>query len=272
MTLSVKDTPIARKKTEQWIKPLVQREQASIELICFPFAGGGTIPYQAWGPLLSTDVNLSAVLLPGREVRIQQAPESCINIVCDAIVRELLQRHLTKTSDRDKKWVFFGHSMGSMLAYEVARRLQHQQVSIQALMVSGRQAPHLHFGGTVHSASDEVLIQEIKRFGQTPDIVFDDPEMRRLILPMLRADYTLLENYRVPAIAALDCPLLTCTGEGDAEVTPAQIQRWDELAKGGAQHQIFPGDHFYLLKPSTRQQLLDAINAYLATLSHSNDQ
>lgn len=252
-------------KSEQWIQSLVKQEDALIELICFPFAGGGTMTYQVWGELLCPQINLSAVLLPGREVRIKQMPEDDIDRVCDTIKNEILDKYASKSI------AFFGHSMGSMLAYEVGRRLQEQHdFLLKCLIVSGRQAPHLHFGGDFHRSSDEVFIQELKRFGQTPDIVFEDHEMRKLILPMLRADYSLLENYRLQKLVQLSCPLLTCAGKEDTEVTPEQIQCWQDLVCEKIQHEVFSGDHFYLMSPQAQCQLVSVVNDYLLGLDVKN--
>ena len=246
---------IEPKRSDQWVQSLLKKEQATIELICFPFAGGGISTYQSWGRLLSSNINLSAVLLPGREIRIQQAPESDMDKVCDSIINEILTRY------SQKRLVFFGHSMGSILAYEVARRLQQDhKVFLKAFIASGHQAPHLYFGGHFHCASDDDFIQELKRFGQTPDIIFEDAEMRSLFLPMLRADYALFENYQLETPVELHCPLLTCTGKMDSEVTPKQIQSWQDLTSVKAQHQILPGDHFYLMDTVSRDQLINIIN------------
>ncbi len=219
--------------------------------------------YQPWRNSFPDTIDISAVLLPGRELRIKEIPEMDVDIVCEAIVCEILKKY-----SRQTPLVFFGHSMGSMLAYDVARRLQcNHQRKLAALLVSGRRSPCLSAISQFHKSSDAELIAEINRFGRMPDVLLEDDEMRNLILPMIRADYCLLETYRLEAPIQLDCPLATFTGKDDADVSPEQIQQWQELSTNKVQHHVLEGDHFYWLVPSVGQQLTALINQYISGIN-----
>jgi len=242
----------------EWVKPLRDEGNAT-HLVCFPFAGGGVGPYRPWTAEISSAIDISAVLLPGREQRLLESPIGCPTSVCEAITRELLGVIKPGT-----KIVFFGHSMGSLLAYDIAVRLKKQHnIDIAMLIASGRQAPHVNLGGDIHKSDEQTFIRELKRMGGTPDIVFEDDELRGLVIPMLRSDYQILETYAPEKFELLDCPILTCTGDVDTEVSPDELAGWSELTHNAVIHEVFSGDHFYLTDNIQRNRLTSVIEHYI---------
>lgn len=227
-------------KSHPWLKCFRPQPTARTRLVCFPFAGGGANIYRRWPDVFPTNLEIHAVQLPGREARLQEDCAQTAADVSNAVIAELLGL------SRQLPLILFGHSMGSLLAYDAALRLKtHYAQEPRALCVSGRQAPHVRFGGSLHLQPDARLIEEIKRFNGTPAAVFEDTEMRNIVLPMLRGDYKLLETYRAPA-GVLTCPIITCIGDRDSEAAPGQMKAWCELTQGPCSHQVLPGGHFYI--------------------------
>jgi surfactin synthase thioesterase subunit len=218
-----------------------------IILLCFPFAGGGANVFRSWSQCAGANIEVYGVALPGREARISETNIGCADTLCNAIVAELVNRFLHRPI------VFFGHSMGSMLAYEVAVRLQTRYNWIpQALFASGRQAPHKKMGGNFHTAPEEVFIRELKRLNGTPDSIFEDPEMKNIVVSILRADYQLIETYKNENPTRLNAPIVTCCGDNDPEVHPDEMTHWSELTSHPCTHHLFEGGHFFL-QPKARE-------------------
>lgn len=224
-----------------WIKCLGARPTARLRLVCFPYAGGGINVFKRWPQFFSQNVEVYAVHLPGRESRFNESFVDTMREAIDSIAMELAQY-------RKQPIAFFGHSMGSLLAYEVARVLNDEyDWSLEALIISGRRPPHIYTGGDLHKKPDAEFIAEICRYNGTPPEVFADSELRELFLPILRSDYTILENYRHIPGAMLNCPMAACAGKKDAEFAPVkELQAWRELTAGPFTFRLFEGDHFYL--------------------------
>jgi medium-chain acyl-[acyl-carrier-protein] hydrolase len=248
------------KPSNSWIKSFSKGNvDPEIKLICFPFAGGGANVYRFWPSLIVKHVDVCAISLPGRESRILEKNVSNSDEVCNAIVAELIANYW------HKPLVFFGHSMGSMLAYEVAIKLQEDYGWIPKLLIaSGRQAPHKKIGGNFHQQPDDIFINELKRLNGTPSAIFEDAEMRKIVLSILRADYTLLETYRMKANTLLRAPIVTCCGMDDPEVEVYDMAFWSELTAIGCTHHTFDGDHFYL--NANVQALTQLINSLIDSL------
>ncbi len=240
-----------------WLKSFSKTNQKpKLTLVCFPYAGGGANIYRNWPTSLNEDIEVKAVSLPGREARILEKNITSADEACDAIAQELLTQHWSQPL------VFFGHSMGSMLAYEVAIRLQENyNWAPKMLFVSGRQAPHKKLGGNFHLAPDNIFIEELKRLNGTPSSIFEDEEMRLIALAILRADYKLLETYKIKSTVALRAPIITCCGNNDPEVKTSEMNDWAELTSVSCHHHIFDGGHFYLSEKI--KELTGLINSQL---------
>lgn len=225
----------------QWLKCFQPSHAPKLRLICFPFAGGGANFYRRWPDFFAHDIEIHAVQLPGRETRLREPCVGSAAEVADAVTFEIT------SLERKAPVAFFGHSMGTILAYEVARRLMERyNHEPKIVFASGRQAPLTPSLGNFHAQSDDIFIAEIKRLNGTPDEVFEDAEMRRIVLPMLRSDYKILETYRMQQGARLTCPIVTCVGDVDDEATVTGMSSWNALTNGPWIGKSFSGDHFYL--------------------------
>ena len=241
----------------KWIKCLSPRSAPRLRLICFPYAGGGINVYKRWPPFFSKDIEVHAVHLPGRESRYKEGFAKTMNEVAKSVASELAQY-------RKQPLAFFGHSMGAIVAYEVARTLKKKyDWELEALIVSGRRPPHIYTGGDLHKQPDQVFISEICRYNGTPPEVFADTELRQLFLPILRSDYTILENYEYMPSDVLSCPIAACAGEKDAKFAPAEeLEAWKDLSSGPFTFHVFEGDHFYLNE--SVEQLTDFVKKCLS--------
>ncbi|MFJ9413786.1 thioesterase II family protein [Streptomyces sp. NPDC101227] len=221
-----------------------------MRLICFPHAGGTAQLYHGWRALLPQDVELLAVRYPGRQDRFTEPCAERMDDLADAI-DAALEPYL------DRPLALFGHSMGSSVAYEVALRLEKRGIVPRRLLVSGRAAPHRAERTELHKSDDETLIAEVRRLGNVDAEAYDIPELRELLLPALRADYRLLENYRPRHPARVRAPITAYTGDDDPHCAVDDARSWSELTAPGAfDVRSFRGDHFYLV-PRERELLAD---------------
>lgn len=229
--------------TNPWIKTQSTNPDPRLRLFCFPYAGGAASTYRTWYQHLPSNVQVCAVQLPGRENRIREKPFTSVHGVVQALLPNLLPY-------LDKPFAFFGHSMGTLLAYELAQQLQqrHGQTPMH-LFVSGRRAPFLPDPDpSLHTLpTDEVFLAELhQRYENIPAIIFEDQELRELFVPLLRADFELVETYQFTKGTPLPYPVITFGGLDDARASRAELQAWQELTQSDFDLHMLPGGHFYL--------------------------
>lgn len=224
-----------------WFPMLRRVSPECLRLFCFPYAGGGTSVYGNWGQHLSDDVSLFGVQLPGRERRFREAPLDRAVEVVDRLCQEIIPF-------LDCPCVFFGHSIGALLAYELTCRLQEQNRPLPAhLIVSGKAAPHRpRSASPIHQLPDDEFIAELRTYAGTPEEVLRDRELMRLLLPTLRADFALAETYEFTSRAPLRCPITALGGQGDPWVCEDDLTAWRMLAAETFEWKLFDGDHFFL--------------------------
>ncbi len=219
--------------------------QPSLRLFCFPFAGGGARVYSTWPDHLPREVELCAVQLPGRERRFNESPYSRLT----DLVRDLAPVLVPHT---DVPYAFFGHSMGALVAFTLARELRRMNVpGPELLMVSGSRAPQRPDPDPpIHALPDDEFLLELRELNGTPEEVLRNDELLQLLLPVLRADFAACETYEYVPEAPLSCPIVAFGGIDDAEVPQEAVAAWSEQTTRACSLQMFPGDHFYLLDQS----------------------
>ncbi|MFF8973061.1 thioesterase II family protein [Streptomyces sp. NPDC014995] len=244
------------------------RDVCRIRLVCFPQAGGGTLAYRPWMPELAPDVEVLPVVLPGRDSRYGEPPISDLAQLARAAAEGL--RPVLFDQEHDVPYAFFGHSLGAVLAYETARILSDKHHPPALLIVSGSAPPHRAATAVrpCHTLPDEEFLTEVVRLGGIADAALDEPELVRMMFPVLRADFTAAETYVHATAAPLDCPLVVYVGDTDAGVRRAQLTEWDRATNvRPVRHRVFEGDHFYLddarrpLLRALRDDLQEAVNA-----------
>lgn len=224
-----------------WLQRLAPRPDAPRRLFCFHHAGGGAAAFRLW-PARLPEFDVCAVQLPGRANRFAEEPLTDIRDVVDALA-PVLQPLL------DRPYVFFGHSMGTMIACALAQRLHALGAPLpQRLFVSGRQPPHRPFPEwSMHGLTDAQAIEAVQRhFGGLPAEVLATPELVEMMLPTLRADFALLESHRPAAAAPLPLPIVALGGVDDTCASVERMQAWQDYSAQPLVQRRIPGGHFYL--------------------------
>jgi len=232
--------------------------QARLRLFCFPYAGGTTAIYQDWPDLLPSSVEVCPVQLPGRGMRYADPLIPAAQPLVADLATALLP-HL------DRPYALFGHSMGAILAFEMARLLRREgQPRPVRLLVAGRRAPDLPLPyAPVHALPDPDFIDELRRLNGTPAEVLQHQELMQMVLPMLRADFAVVETYSYIPEPPLDCPISAFGGSQDSRTSFETLEAWSRQTKAGVTVRILPGHHFFINQERTA--LLQAIARDLPT-------
>jgi medium-chain acyl-[acyl-carrier-protein] hydrolase len=226
-------------------------QNAALRLFCFPYAGGGVTAFRNWPHSLPVTVETHILDMPGREARIREPGfvqvESLVRAV-DVAIRPYLQQ----------PFVFFGHSMGALVSFEVARMLRRQHsIEPRALFLSGRGAPQLPIELTTYNLPHDEFIQDLRLKGGTPEEVLTHPELLDLLIPVLRSDFQLCQTYEYHDEPPLTCQITALGGLNDEFVPREDLEQWREQTSGPFQVRMFPGDHFFL--HSAQLQLLQML-------------
>jgi surfactin synthase thioesterase subunit len=225
---------------------------AARQLFCFPHAGGGPSFFRLWRASLEPEIAVRRVQLPGREERLEDPPfrrvAELVEPLCTALEPCL-----------DQPYALFGHSMGAVIAYEVARWFSGpSKAAPSRLIVSGRRAPGLASGRRPLTAlADGEFIAEVGRLNGIPPEVLGEPELLDMLLPALRADFELAETYQPLAGDRLSCPVVAYLSKDDPETDYEGVLRWREVTTGEFSMRVFRGDHFYL--KAGRADVLNAV-------------
>jgi medium-chain acyl-[acyl-carrier-protein] hydrolase len=222
-----------------WINCLKPNPSAELRLFCLPYAGGNAMTYRTWGNYLPTTVEVCPVELPGRGKLIKLFPYSRIESLVEALA-ENIQPYL------DKPFAIFGHSMGGLISFELARFLLSQfNLSPVHLFISAVKAPQIpSTEKPVSELSDAELIDKIRRLNGTPEQVLANAELMQLFIPVIRADYSILDNYIYTRQAAFNFPI-TAFGGLEDDISVENLQAWQEHTHSFSL-QMFDGDHFYI--------------------------
>jgi medium-chain acyl-[acyl-carrier-protein] hydrolase len=250
---------LATAKTGPSIVRPIPRPAARLRLFCFPYAGGSASAYRTWAGLLPDSVELCAVQLPGRENRAGEPLLTRMDDVVAMLMRDV-PAFLTMP------YAFFGHSMGSHIAFELARALRRKFVPGPVhLFASGRHAPQLPDAHkAIHALPDDEFIEELRLLQGTPDEVLRHPELMQLLTPILRADFAVCETYEYRDEAPLSCPITALGGADDAEASETELAAWETQTARRFDMLMFPGNHFFLHE--ARREVAAAIMERLGPL------
>lgn len=243
-----------------WFMRFRPNPMAVLRLLCFHHAGGGASAYRPWVGEVPADVELCAVQLPGRETRLRERPFTRIAALVPLIADEI-QPLL------DRPFALFGHSLGALVAFEVARELGRRGGPAPAhLFVAGRRAPmRPDRWSRMSHLPQATFVEEVRRrWDGIPAAVLDEPELLELLLPTLRADIAAVESYVYAPGAALDCPISCLGGMEDSAAGAVDLAAWRDETRGAYSLRMFPGAHFFV--QSARAQVLAAVHEDLRPL------
>jgi medium-chain acyl-[acyl-carrier-protein] hydrolase len=248
-----------------WLTCLYPQPAATLRLFCFAYAGGGASAFRSWGAAMPADIEVWAVQLPGRETRLREPAIVRLQPLVEAVSQAIVP-HCDSCSDpfRNRPFALFGHSMGGLVSFEVARHLRrYYRLNPVHLFVSGTRAPQIPDPDPpIHALPQPDFLSELKQFNGTPAAVLENAELMELILPTLRADFELLETYTYQADLPLHCPISAFGGIEDLKVGREQLQAWQIQTTNTFSLHLLPGDHFFL--HSARSRLLQQIVQHLS--------
>jgi medium-chain acyl-[acyl-carrier-protein] hydrolase len=225
-------------------------------LFCFPYAGGGASVFNSWPELLPAKVELWSVQLPGRENLLTLPAFTRIEPLSTALA-DAMRPYL------DIPFAFYGHSMGALVSFELARALRRERhATPQCLFVSGHRAPQLP---APHSALYDLpqseFLDRVRNMGGTPDDVLANPELIELFTPVLRADFELCERYVYVEEAPLECRISCFGGVDDPRVKREELLAWRFQSEAPLRLRFLPGGHFVL--HDSKMPLLQALSQEL---------
>jgi surfactin synthase thioesterase subunit len=164
----------------------------------------------------------------------------------------------------DRPFVLLGHSMGGLLAFEIARALRARGYAMpQLLVITGCRPPHtIVVKNPLHVLQDKELIDILqKRYGGIPPAVRDNPELQTLLLPALRADFQMIETYRYADGPPLDVPLLVLGGADDPAVSASDLSDWRRYTTKQCNVRLLPGAHFFVFGGDVSQSVMSPSRA-----------
>jgi medium-chain acyl-[acyl-carrier-protein] hydrolase len=226
---------------ERWLARVVPVMSPRVRLVCFPYAGSTAALFRGWPALLPMDVEVLAVQLPGRARRIREPPLRRVDEISAPVA-------LTLGPELNRPFAIYGHSMGALLGFELARALAEIGARPPVrLFVSG-------FGGpstavprrSVADMTDDEFLDYLADLNGTPSKVFDDSELMALMLPILRADFEMVAGYRYRPAPRLACPITAFIGHDDPEVSAEELGAWRVETDEDCKIVVLPGDHFFL--------------------------
>ncbi len=233
-----------------WIRNFHPAPAARVRLVCFPHAGGAASYYFPLSRALSPEFDVYAVQYPGRQDRYREPFVESIDELADQVRAELGAVPAGPVA-------FFGHSMGAVLAFEVARRLEREGGRAPVLVfASGSRAPS-RYGDEREHKGDSDLIEVMRDLGGTDPRVLDDADMLAAFLPAFRNDYRALQAYHRAPDIGIDTPIVVMTATDDVKTSLADAEAWHEHTTAGAAVHTFTGGHFYLEKQP--QEVIEVI-------------
>lgn len=224
-----------------WLAVRKINPHATLRLFCFPYAGGAASIYRAWSKSLPESIDVCPVQLPGRGGRIGEPPFTRVQPLVEALAEALL-------SCFEKPFALFGHSMGAIISFELARLLQRKhQLRPTRLFVSARRPPQIiDKERHTYDLPEPEFIEELKRLNGTPREALEHPELMMMMMPLLRADFELCQTYEYTPGPPLDCPISAYGGLQDPDVRREHLEAWSEHTTSSYSLRMFPSDHFFL--------------------------
>lgn len=227
-----------------WLRQYHPVADTAPRLICFPHAGGSASYYFPFSREVAATRAAEVVVVqyPGRQDRYKEP--------CLTDLREMAARvvEAVAATDNGRPVSLFGHSMGALLAFEVALQLREQAVlPVDRLFVSGRRSPSRPKNENVHLRDEQGLLREVRELDGTGASMLDDPDVRAMILRPMRADYRALETYRYGPERRLPIPVTAVVGDSDPRTPVDDAEQWGAVTTGDFDLHVLPGGHFYLV-------------------------
>ncbi len=237
----------------KWFVCPQPNSSAESRLFIFPYAGGSLAAFGKW---TADKIETHIAHYPGRGSRFNEPAIKTLDVLVEHFLREIEPL-------LDKPFTLFGHSMGGLIVFELARKLRKQTLSQpKKLFVSACSAPHIPDSNPpIHALPEHTFLEALKKFNGIPAEILNQPEALKIFLPILRADLEAVETYRYTDGDPLDIPIIAFGGLDDPRVHRGQLEGWAKQTASGFESQFFPGDHFFI--NNSRNAILESISADL---------
>lgn len=235
-----------------WMSCARLSPKVRLRLFCFPYSGAGASVFYGWSAVLPPAIEVCPMQLPGRENRLMDPPFAQLPPLVEAAGKALLPY-------LDKPFAFFGHSLGALVTFELARLLRRDHALRPVkLFVSGHSAPHIpDTEPPIHNLPQTEFLERIRGLNGMSEAVLENAELMELLVPILRADFSICETYAYRDGTPLDCPISALGGLQDRHVSRADLEGWRQHTSASFSLRMFPGGHFYL--NSQRALLLQTV-------------
>ncbi|CAH9063966.1 Linear gramicidin dehydrogenase LgrE [Pseudoalteromonas holothuriae] len=246
----------------QWLYIPKPNPQATLKLICFPYAGGSARSFSDWQNTLPHYVELIMISMPGRGSRFSEPPADCMDILTNTLLDELTP-HLNADT------IFYGHSLGARVAFEIQLKIKKRGLQGPChFIASGSANPGKDRSDkNVYLLNDADFIEELKSLNGTPPAVLENEELMALFMPVLRADFKLADTYRYTGPEQLSCNISVFAGKKDEISEQAQLD-WQNYFSSNFSFEYFEGDHFFI--DSHNEQVGQAVNNIIAQIHNGN--
>lgn len=226
--------------TKQWLLS-ARTDETAHRLYCFSYAGGSAQAFQGWQKAFPSDIEICAVQLPGRGARFGEPTHTSMSTLLPVLAEVI-------DADSPREFSYFGHSMGGLIAFELARYQQHNGRPVpESLILSGCESPRNRAPPRGYSQmDDDSLIAALAAFNGTPAEVLAHRELMTLLLPMTRADLSIVESYIYKPGLLLDVPIDVLAGTSDPHVNSETLRHWEAETTGPCCVEWFLGDHFFI--------------------------
>ncbi len=239
--------------TSKWLVGPPCKGTARLRLLCIPHAGGSPSAFRPWGDWVPDGVEWVVAQLPGRESRFSEPALREVDAVVEGLDAAL-------TALQPLPLVLFGHSMGALIAYELAQRMHGDGYTAPALLaVSGHGSPQnpRNYNDLVDPDSPSFVAEVARRYDAIPATILAEQALLAFYLPLLKADFSIVTGYTPRGHAPLNCPLLVLGGDSDPHVPADTLAQWQACTSSRCDVQVFSGAHFYLVQHA--QAVLDTV-------------
>lgn len=245
---------LERASASRWLTVVGKRPDAPVQLVCLPHAGGTAATFRSWPDRLADAAEVIAARLPGRGPRRNEPPVDDL-----AALSRKTAAAVTRLVDRP--FALYGHSMGALLAFEVARELRRagRGPAPELLVACAYPAPRLpRRAKPISGLSAPRFASELRRLGGIPPEVLGHRDLMLLSVPALRADFAACESYRYMPEEPLTCPVVVVGGTRDRLVERRELLAWKDETSGPTSIHMLDAGHFL---PSSHEDELVTILA-----------
>jgi len=224
-----------------WFESLSSVKGQSLRLFCFPYAGESAQVFRNWQRPFLPYVGLCLVHSPGRGTRIAEQPFTRLKLLVQTVADVMMREPC-------RAYVLYGHNLGALISFELTRDLRRRRFVLpMCLFLSGCGAPNITSReAPIFNLPEETFIAEVKKFNGTPQEVFDDQELKKIFVPVLRADCGMVGTYEYEPEEPLPCPITLYGGLHDQHVPINNLRAWKEHTSASCRVKMFPRDHFFI--------------------------